>query len=139
MQDLTGIIVLWGVRVFLIIVLTPIIVLAASHMVGIEKASFLRAVAVAIFGLLLLVLLVLPTAATLAKSFGTPLPIAVPAFLNLPVPQLIAIYLVSWIALIKVTFESTFLDAFAVGMSSAVILLITATIVLFLTSIIFIP
>lgn len=134
MQDLTGVLVLWGIRVLSIVILTPLIVLVAGHLIGVEKASLVRSIAIAIFGLLLFVLLMLPVAANLAHTLGMQLPIDVPGFINLPITQLLAIYLVAWILLIKFGFESTFLDAFAVGVSSAVLLLIIGTIVLFLTS-----
>ncbi len=138
MQDLTGIILLWGIRVFLIILFTPLIILAAGHMAGVEKASLVRSVAISIFGLLLLVLLVLPVAANVARAVGIAPPISIPVLLDLPLAQLGVIYLVAWVILIKLGFESTFLDAFTVGVSSAVILLLLTAIILFLTSLPFI-
>lgn len=116
----------------MIIILTPLAVLLAGHLAGVEKASALRAIVIAIFGLLALVILVLDIALSLASNFfQTPAP---PFQLGLTIPQRLAVYFVIWVVLIKIGFESSLLDAFAVGVSTAVILIIITAIVIFVTT-----
>ena len=117
----------------LIIILTPLAILLAGHLAGVEKASALRSIVIAIFGLLALVLLVLDLALSLASSFLPSLP-AAPFQLGLSLAQRLAIYFIIWIVLIKIGFESSFLDAFAVGVSTAVILLILTAVIVFVTT-----
>jgi hypothetical protein len=117
----------------LILVLSPLAVLLAGHLAGVEKASALRAIAIALFGLLSLVLLVLDLVLSLAHTFISSIPLA-PFSLQLSIPQRLAIYFVVWIVLIKIGFESSFVDAFAVGVSTAVLLIIITAIIIFVTT-----
>jgi hypothetical protein len=117
----------------LIVVLTPLAVLLAGHLAGVEKASALRAIAIAIFGMFSLVLLVLDLVLSLAHTFISTVPLA-PFNLTLTIPQRLAIYFVVWIVLIKIGFESSFVDAFAVGVSTAVLLIIITAIIIFVTT-----
>ncbi len=117
----------------LILILTPLAVLLAGHLAGVEKASALRAIIIALFGLLSLVLLVLDLVLSLARNFIPSIPLA-PFSLTLSIPQRLAIYFVVWIVLIKIGFESSLLDAFAVGVSTAVLLIIITAIIIFVTT-----
>ncbi len=117
----------------LIIILTPLAVLLAGHLAGVEKASALRAIMIAVFGLLSLVLLVLDLVLSLARNFIPSVPLA-PFNLTLSIPQRLAVYFIIWIVLIKLGFESSFLDAFAVGVSTAVLMIIITALIIFVTT-----
>lgn len=117
----------------LIIVLTPLAVLLAGHLAGVEKASALRAIIIAVFGLFALVLLVLDLALSLASTFFSSVP-PPPFNLGLTIPQRLAVYFIIWIVLIKIGFESSLLDAFAVGVSTAVLMIIITALIIFVTT-----
>jgi len=117
----------------LIVILTPLAVLIAGHLAGVEKASALRAIIISVFGLMALVLLVLDLALSLVSTFFASVP-PPPFNLGLTIPQRLAVYFVIWIALIKIGFESSVLDAFAVGISTAVLLIIITALVIFVTT-----
>lgn len=117
----------------LIIVLTPLAVLLAGHLAGVEKASALRAIIIAVFGLFALVLLILDLALSLASTFFSSVPPA-PFNLGLTIPQRLAVYFIIWIVLIKIGFESSLLDAFAVGVSTAVLMIIITALIIFVTT-----
>ncbi len=121
------------VDVILIVIMTPLAVLLAGHLAGVEKASALRAIVIALFGLFALVLLVLDLVLSLASTFFSSVP-PPPFNLGLSIPQRLAVYFVVWIILIKIGFESSFVDAFAVGISTAVLLIIITAIVIFVTT-----
>ncbi len=117
----------------LIIILTPLAVLLAGHLAGVEKASALRAIIIAVFGLFALVLLVLDLALSLASTFFSSVP-PPPFNLGLTIPQRLAVYFIIWIVLIKIGFESSLLDAFAVGVSTAVLMIIITALIIFVTT-----
>ena len=70
---------------------------------------------------------------SLARNFIPTVPLA-PFNLTLSIPQRLAVYFVVWIILIKIGFESSFVDAFAVGVSTAVLLIIITAIIIFVTT-----
>lgn len=117
----------------LIIILTPLAVLLAGHLAGVEKASALRSIIIAVFGLFSLVLLVLDLALSLASTFFSSVP-PPPFNLGLTIPQRLAVYFIIWIVLIKIGFESSLLDAFAVGVSTAVLMIIITALIIFVTT-----
>ena len=117
----------------LIIILTPLAVLLAGHLAGVEKAGALRAIIIAVFGLFALVLLVLDLALSLASTFFSSVP-PPPFNLGLTIPQRLAVYFIIWIVLIKIGFESSLLDAFAVGVSTAVLMIIITALIIFVTT-----
>lgn len=121
------------VDMVLLIALTPLAILLAGHLAGVEKASALRSVVISLFGLFAFVLLVLDLALGLASRLFTSIP-PPPFELGLSVPQRLVIYFIVWIILIKIGFESSVLDAFAVGVSTAVILIILTAIIIFVTT-----